>query len=237
MKSIHRCAVLGLLWLAFSVVASATTSFTIESYNFSTAGDGGGFLAYLNGDSADSFEVFCADYLNTVSPPETFDVNIDIVGITVADTRYGTTSPSGFSDPITVNGSLATAEERYVMAGWLTTQYNLSGDNSNMNMGIQDAIWTLLNTGNYTQFSNSYESAELAAAIAWANAAIADGTFNSFADEVEVFSSTNISGASTPGRYTTGVQEMIAVIPEPMTLALAGIGLLSIGLFRRRKKI
>ena len=242
MKSFHRIAVCGLLWLAFCAAASAT-QLTIESYNFSAAGDGGGFSAYLNGNSQDPFEVFCVDYRNEVSPPETYSVNIDVVGDTVANTRYGTTPTASFADQVMIDGSSVDAEMRYILAGWLTTQYNLNpGHNTaliDQDAGIQDSIWALLNTSSSNAFSfeTTYEATWINNALNWASGETS-AQLQSFADDVEVLTSSNVSGTSiADGRYNTGAQEMITVTPEPAGMALVGIGLLVLGLVGRRKLV
>jgi hypothetical protein len=238
MKRIHQIAVGGLLWLAFCAVASATT---IDlTYNFTAAGDGGGFSAYLNGNSSQTFEVFCVDYLNYSDESTAYPVNIDDAGVTVADTRYGTTPTANFSDQVDVDGSAASAQQRYVMAGWLTTQYILNPTDQaqiDQNSGVQYAIWTLLNTGNYAQFSTTDEATWLTNALNWATNAENNNTFNAFADTVDVYTAVTTSQTSIPDRYTTGYQEMIGVTPtpEPAAMALVGIGLLGLGLVRRRK--
>jgi hypothetical protein len=238
-KRIHRTAVWGLLWLAFCAAASATpvsTPFTIATYNFSVE-DGGGFSAYLNGNSANTFEVYCVDFQNYVYPPnDTYDVYVDDVGVTVADTRYGTTPTTGFTDQVMINGSPVDAQVRYILAGWLTTHYDLNPTTTaenNQNLGIQNAIWTLLDTGSDSAFASSYEATWLGNALSWATSEGSAGLQN-YAHDVEVFTSTSVSSTPIPGRYTTGQQEMITVIPEPAATALVGIGLIALGLLRRK---
>lgn len=255
MKKAFSVVVCGLLWLAFSGM-SFGDSLTIQSYNFSANGDGGGFLAYLNGNTSNPLEVFCVDYLNEVDPPQTYDVNVSTPNLSnpddgLGDTRYGTTPETSFSFQSVTGGAVSTslgtydfgdAYDRYVMAAYLTTLYNLSDPNSGTNNDIQIAIWTLLDTNGAVLTPNSPGTStgvasELVAAVEFMDNASA---FNSFASEVEIFTSSSVATADIPSRYQNGQQEMIMVVPpnavpEPADFAMVGTGLLLLGALRRRK--
>lgn len=250
MKKAISTTICGLLWLAISGVGFAT-NLTINSYNFSADNDGGGFVAYLNGNTSDPLEVFCVDYLNSVDPgpTETYPVNIDTPNLSapddgLGDTRYGTTTTFSWNS---VSGSTISASgdefgdayDRYVMAAWLTTQYNLSQPNSEQNDGIQSAIWTLLDVDGET-FNMGDVATWLQNAV---NFMSNTEEFNAFAADVRIYSTAEISGDNDlnldcgDNRYSIGYQEMIGVVatPEPAGLSLVGCGLVLIGVLRRRR--
>ncbi len=247
MQKAISTAIGGLLWLALSTAGFATT-LTITSYNYSADSDGGGFQAYLNSNSTDLFEVYCVDYLNDADQSGAYTINIDTPNLSapddgLGDTRYGTTTT--FSWNSIVAGALSSsgdefgdAYDRYVMAGWLTTQYDSFAQNSTDADGIQSAIWTLLDV-NGANFSSDGDT------LYWLQQAINfmnSPGFNSFASDVEVYTDTTISGdtnlnyGTADNRYQTGYQEFISVIPEPADLVLVGCGLLFIGALRRGRR-
>lgn len=200
----------GLLWLASSGI-SYGTSLTLQQYNFA-ANDGGGFLAYLNGNTSNPLEVYCVDYQNYVDPPQTYSVNVstpdlgnpDDAGL--ADTRYGTTTVFSFNSVTgtIINTGAGTydfgdAYDRYVMAAWLTTQYNLSNPGSAANDSIQSAIWTLLDTNGAVQIPYSGTQAQVAGELIDAVEFMSDtSAFNSFAADVEIFTSTDVAKCRHP---------------------------------------
>jgi hypothetical protein len=245
MKKALSATVAGLLWLAFSVGASATT-LTIESQDLNV-NYGGSFYSDLNGNASASFNVFCVDYQNEVTVPDTFNVNISVAGVSLADTRYGTTTNFSFNSLVggapsaSFSGAqFGNAYDRYVMAGYLTTLYDFSpGANTGaVDVGIQNAIWTLLDVDNRS-FTTGDVDQELQAAVNFMDTNPTG--FANLANEVEIFSSTSIAGDNnlnygTDGdRYQVGQQEMISVnAPEPAVFALVGCGLVLMGMFRRR---
>ncbi len=246
MKKAISATIGGLLWLALSLTASATTM-TIESQNFAV-GDGGGFLADLNSMAADSFDVYCADYRNYIPGyNNSYPVNISTPATGLDDTVYGTTTTFAYNSIVAGTLSRAgdefgNAYDRYVMAGWLTTQYDLSNTSDPINQGIQDAIWTLLNVDGQS-FTSADSAADLQAAVNFMNGNPTG--FTQIAKEEVIYTSTNVAGdndlnpadCDTNSRYSIGTQEMIAVntTPEPAVFAMVGGGLLLIGVIRRRK--
>jgi len=240
-----KSVICGLLWLAFSAVGFST-SLTIQSNDLWVDDGGGGFLAYLNGNTSNPLEVYCADYRNYVDPPQTYDVNIDTPNLLapddgLGDTRYGTTTTFTWNSlvgtTISMSGSeFGNAYDRYVMAGWLTTNYDPLNPGGGQDEGIQSAIWTLLDVDGTSHTEGDVATWLQNAVNFMSNTA----QFNSFAADVRVYSQTDISGdnnlnlSSSGNRYATGAQEMIGVAPEPADLALVGCGLLWIGLLRKR---
>lgn len=239
MTRLHKAALSGLLWLAFSAIASAT-SITVAEQNFNVNG-GGAFSAYLNGNSGQTFEVYCVDYRNTISPPDTFDVNIDRLSTGIGDTRYGTTPESGFSFQIAPVGmTYGDAVNRYLLAAWLTTQYdmNAGANTGDRDLGIQSAIWNILDTNN-----SNYVTGDV---VTWENNAVlweqtqTQAQLLAFMAGVTIYTSVDVAGNhdlnnnDTNNRYSIGPQEIIATTPEPGMLVLVGGGLAFLGLLRRR---
>jgi hypothetical protein len=244
MKWISKVAVGGLLWLTFSAAAFGSTLY-ITAFT-ENVDDGGQFLANL-GNSAQSFYVYCVDFQNgettpsqvNISTPNTStpDVASNFDGL--ADTRYGAVPTSLFTYAGTGSTAINSAE-RYVLAGWLTTQYNFSSGVTTADDQIQNAIWTLLNT---TGSTSGFPFGDAAGTGTYLTQAI--NFFNTtptaqllqFESEIRVFTSTNV--VTYNGREwspISGTQEMITVTPEPATLAMMGAGLLALGLFRKRMK-
>jgi len=237
----------GLLWLALGSTAFAT-SFTIVSQT-DNIDEGGQFSAQLGSNPVQDVLVYCVDFSNYVDFNYTMNANVGTLPTDLPDTRYGTTPESGFyyQDIPTTTNVIGTALDRYTMAGWLTTQFNLApGQNgSAMNIAIQNAIWDLLDatgpTGNtlYLSTVNTW----LQNAVNW-EAGLNPTQLLAFQNTVTVYTISDVASASIPARYTTDHtldQEMISVtpssVPEPGSLGLAamGGGLILLGFIRRRR--
>ncbi len=240
MARLARSSVFGLLWLALGATGFAT-SLTIQDQNFPVENGGGGSQAFTVNPN-NLFEIFCADYLNFVGPvPDSYDANISTLP-NIANTRYGTTLQASFLFQAVPNGqpqagqSLGDAVNRYLLAGWLTTQYDftLNANTGNKDIGIQNAIWDLLNvkggspqTGDVNIWLNN--------AVAWEMGQTMP-QLNAFAANVRVYTSIDVAGISGDARYTTGKQEFVSVVPEPAAFLLMGGGLLGIGIIARRRR-
>ncbi len=243
MSKLHRSAVWGLLWLAFSTASSATTLQITNHGSNENVNGGGEFQAVLNPgtQNAMNLNVFCVDYLNFIgSIPDNISVNVDVLP-NISDTRYGKiTTESTFSFYKGQNGDpdAGGALQRYELAGYLVTQYNFTTPTpSNQDYLIQDAIWNLLDINNvdHTDAAHGVTDAALKNLITNSLAALPN-----FHATVTVYTDTQVNARynNCDSRYVCGQQEYISVsstAPEPAGLALVGGGLLMLGFFRRRK--
>jgi hypothetical protein len=238
----------GMLWLTFTAVGFGSTLLNITGQPNSVEG-GGQFSAFLGPTDTQSIFVYCVDDLNFVTVPSSFAVNVtDLANSTAVydNTRYGQTAanaasvnaqfPDAFStNTVVVPASIGTAQDRYAMAAWLIEQYNFSSGVTTADTQIQNAIWTLLDAtgatyGSTGTFINQAET--------WIASEMATNALTGFENGIVIYSDVNLASESDPARYTGTAQEMIGFVaaPEPATLAMLGLGLVSIGLFRKRMK-
>jgi hypothetical protein len=258
-----------LLWLSFSAVAFGSTLFTITGHPNNFDNGGGQFTAYVGPTDTQNLLVYCVDDLNDIGVPSTNVDNItDLANMPAYNvttnnfTRYGETAGGSFTPVIMVDNAPpavtmtdASAQQRYAMAAWLTTQYvfPISGASSAQlatDDEIQNAIWSMLDATSAvynncpgTSITNATCGAGVSAQITnaqnWINGQIGAGTLTAFENTVVIYSDANIASQSDPSRYTGSTQEMIGfttATPEPATLAMLGAGLVAIGLFRKRIK-
>jgi hypothetical protein len=251
MKLISKAALGGLLWLSFSSTAMFGDTLSLyQTYNInaSPVNGGGQFMGTLDG--TDPVTVYCIDFANDLSSPQTVDVS---TLANISDTRYGNTSPSNFTffdgtmasdslytgtgaNALTTTQLTLTAEQRYLLAAYLVTQYQLVLPPTtailNMNDGLQGAIWDLLNTSN-TTFTANNESTYLTQAIEWLKNPADTAAIAALTSEVTIYTPVSLSGRGDS-------QEMLGLTststPEPQTLAMLGIGLLALGMFRKTRK-
>ena len=216
-----------------SVMASASTlDITGQTENVD---QGGQFSANLNGGL--SFFVYCVDFRNFESPAASVNISTPLSAADIDDTRYGTTPSWDFS-----YFPLLSAQDRYVQAAWLTTQYNFTSGVTLADKEIQNAIWTLLTVDGTSGFPGGDAAGTgtyLVQAGAWELGAALAGTLSAFEADVQIYTSTNV--ASVPdaqGRYVMGSQEMISVSPEPGTvwLGVCGLGLILFARARQNPK-
>ncbi len=252
MKSFNKVAVGGLLWLAFSAAAFGDTLYLTQTENVD---QGGQFTGYLTSNPAATLIMYCIDYRNELVTPVSVNVTtLSDAAEVVANTRYGsTTTTTASTFDTTVAPSTYTAEQRYAMAAWLTTQYTFTSGVTSTDESIQGAIWGLLDVQQGSSFTNGGNvPAWVTNAENWLAAEISSGQLSSFESTVRIYTAsyvapiTDLNQNDSINRYTaeggSGLyrdsQEMIGVVaaPEPATLAMMGAGLLAIGLFRKRTK-
>jgi PEP-CTERM motif len=246
MNSYCKVVVGGLLWLAFNLTAFGDILY-ITGYTQDVI-DGGQFSANL-GDPNQSFFIYCVDYRNddgsaavNLSSP---DSSLPYGGL--ANTRYGTTPTANFAFYNSGPNALS-AFDRYVIAGWLTTQYDFSSGVTTSDDQIQNAIWTLLNTSGTSAmpfWDQEGTGTWIEQAESWESNAEAAGTLAAFGKTVVIYTSTDVAGNNdltqdAASRYGVGTQEMIdpqATVPEPSSVVLMGTALVAIAWFRRRFRV
>jgi len=238
MNRITGWVVKGLLMTAAGASLFATPILTFEGQSYNIDG-GGQFQAALSSNPLQLLQVYCVDFNNGVNAYDAYSVNVSTAG-NLSNTRYGNTATSAFTYQTASDGaSLGNAGQRYGEAAWLISQYDLTpGSNySSRNLGIQNAIWDLLDTTGAHNTQGDWQT--------WLSNAAKSGGLSNFT----VFTTTDVASASGTGRYTIGAQEMITIggtsvvppptsaTPEPQSAVMLGIGGLMIGLGLVRRTI
>ena len=228
MRRIFFAASIGVFCL--STIAAGPMSLSPQSWAL-PVGNGGGFNATLD---AQNIVIYCVDYRNHISLPDNYMVN-DARPNNLSTTRYGNTAESAFSFHTAPNGmSLGDAKSRYLEVGWLITQYDANGGGAR-DVGIQNAIWTLLDVAGAIHNAGD-QGTWLNNAATWRLTSTPGQIFD-VESRIKIFSSTDIAGVGGDARYVTGRQEMINIehAPEPSSVILLGTVMTIVGFVGRRK--
>ncbi len=237
MSKAIRFGIVGLMSLACGGSLFATT-LTLTGTVLDVNHGGGEYTANLTDPTVTGLDVYCVDFNNEAVLGTTYNVVLSTIGgpTFAADTNYGGDAASAF----TYYKGVYTAAERYLIAGWLTSQYSAPlGESYADNKGIQSAIWDLLDTDGSKHTAGNY-SEWLSAAIEWETTSSAS-TLADFASEIVIYDSI---GSGNSDSQTPRMQEFIdpgssaSTVPEPGTVGLLGIGLglVALGALRKRRR-
>ena len=227
----------------------------------STAGCGGAFLGMIGGgvggdgnlEDGTLKYLYCVDFQNDVYiPSRVYAANLTTLtnGADMSNTVYGRTeaqwAPGDAAAPIVFTNTTfqidasqsftpASALQRYQMAAWLISQYNLPNANRN---AIQYAIWQALAVNAPTgEPANKFPklNAKTTTAVNDLLAAAADFVKNDYSEEF--FSHYHVVTQVAP-LYLHGpnqIQEFIVIMPEPaFAIPIAGLGIFILA--RRRSR-
>jgi len=237
-----------MLLLAFGVTASATTlqlsSTVLSAGTAPNGGTGGEFAGTLNGSV--SIDVYCIDFSDDFSWGTNYSININTIPPLTTNftdqTHLGDTTSWEYYN----SNANYTALARYEMAGYLTTQYGASQSTNNV---IQEAIWTLLDSGTSlswcggssvcagtaenTDISNAYSAITSGG---W----LSNHTVSIYTDNRSGCTAYGLANGATAPSNPTCMQEFVTVsstVPEPSSFTLIGIGgaLIGLGMFGHRK--
>jgi hypothetical protein len=206
-----------------TTLSAATITFTAHPFDVN---GGGQFTANISSPPSTGLAVYCVDFLNYVSLNTTYTLSGISSLANLSATNYGNSASSAF----TYFTNVYTASQRYLMAGYLTTQFNLgAGGGDSNNQAIQNAIWDLLDTNGSLHNAGTY----LTAATNW----LAAGNTSAIAAGLTIYDGYN--------SYTNArMQEMVHVTlntnvatPEPGTVGLLGLGLGLVALGARRRRV
>ena len=235
-----------LAFLVATVGALASpVQFDTHSYNFALDGGGGGESGVLN--LTQDVETVCVDFDNEIYVGHTdYSAYLSTLtaGSDLSHTRFGGNSswhtitlndgdPNDAADSATIDD--ADALERYQMAAFLVTEYQMNQGSNAYNNGIQGAIWDILDPSS-SPLAPDYANADqaLERAAEWLANPNADKSF--LAGFLIVSDATMAwNGAGKP--LAGGFQEqltMLTTVPEPRQVGWILMALFSICAFLQR---
>lgn len=238
-------ATFAVLSIAFGASAGTVPLDVSTNYDFQLDGGGGSAVATLNGVQ---FQIYCDNFANNINLGQDYTAYATTLSTTanLSDTRFGNVSESASTtsgttgwEPIILNDGNTAVDnaddtffnsgaglaplERYEMAAYLVSQYNLANNTmqiQNANNEIQQAIWTLMDPtvdGPVVDPSGLNPDYYLEQAASWVQAMNTPGNLsalNAYLSHFEVVSDATMTFYSS-GAASGGFQEQI-VDPNPI---------------------